>query len=69
MTDTGLAGDVAVDSRFFGKPLKGDQMVGAIVGLLVVIAIVLVLLKVAVAGGVVALIAVVLLILLLMGRL
>jgi hypothetical protein len=43
-------------------------MVGAIVGLLVIVAIVLVLLKVAVAGGIVGLIAIVLLILLLLGR-
>lgn len=44
-------------------------MVGAIIGLLVIVAIVLVLLKVAVAGGILGLIAIVLLILLLMGRL
>jgi hypothetical protein len=44
-------------------------MVGAIVGLLIQVAIVLVLLKVAVAGGIIGLIAIVLLILLLLGRL
>lgn len=44
-------------------------MVGAIIGLLVIVAIVLVLLKVAVAGGILGLIAIVLLILLLLGRL
>jgi hypothetical protein len=44
-------------------------VVGAIIGLLVIVAIVLVLLKVAVAGGILGLIAIVLLILLLMGRL
>jgi hypothetical protein len=44
-------------------------VVGAIIGLLVVVAIVLVLLKVAVAGGILGLIAIVLLILLLLGRL
>jgi hypothetical protein len=43
-------------------------MVGAVIGLLVIVAIVLVLLKVAVAGGVLGLIAIVLLILLLLGR-
>jgi hypothetical protein len=44
-------------------------VVGAIIGLLVIVAIVLVLLKVAVAGGILGLIAIVLLILLLLGRL
>jgi hypothetical protein len=43
-------------------------MVGTIIGLLVVVAIVLVLLKVAVAGGILGLIAIVLLVLLLLGR-
>lgn len=43
-------------------------MVGAVIGLLVVIAIMLVLLKVAVAGGILGLIAIVLLVLLLLGR-
>jgi hypothetical protein len=43
-------------------------VVGAIIGLLVIVAIVLVLLKVAVAGGILGLIAIVLLILLLLGR-
>lgn len=52
-----------------GTPLEGDQMVGAVIGLLIVVAIVLVLLKVAVAGGIIGLIAIVLLILLLLGRL
>jgi hypothetical protein len=44
-------------------------VVGAIIGLLIIVAIVLVLLKVAVAGGILGLIAIVLLILLLLGRL
>lgn len=44
-------------------------MVGAIVGLLILIAIVLILLKVTVAGCVIGLIAIVLLVLLLLGRL
>ena len=43
-------------------------MVGAIVGLLILVAIVLILLKVAVAGGIIGLIAIVLLVLLLLGR-
>jgi hypothetical protein len=43
-------------------------VVGTIIGLLVIVAIVLVLLKVAVAGGILGLIAIVLLILLLLGR-
>jgi len=43
-------------------------MVGWIIGLLVLVALVLVLLKVAVAGGIFGLIAVVLLVLLLLGR-
>jgi hypothetical protein len=43
-------------------------MVGAVIGLLIIIALVLVLLKVAVAGGVLGLIAIVLLVLLLLGR-
>jgi hypothetical protein len=50
-------------------PLEGDQMVGAVIGLLILVAIVLVLLKVAVAGGIIGLIAIVLLVLLLLGRL
>ena len=44
-------------------------MVGAIIGLLILVAIVLVLLKVAVAGGILGRIAIVLLVLLLLGRL
>ncbi len=44
-------------------------MVGWIIGILVVAALVLVLLKVAIAGGVLGLIALILLILLLLGRL
>ena len=44
-------------------------MVGAVIAALVIGAIVLVLLKVAVAGGILGLIAIVLLILLLLGRL
>ena len=43
-------------------------MVGAVIGFLIVVAIVFVLLKVAVAGGILALIALILLILLLLGR-
>jgi hypothetical protein len=43
-------------------------MVGAVIGLLIIVAIVLVLLKVAVAGGVLGLIAIILLVLLLLGR-
>jgi hypothetical protein len=46
----------------------GTQMVGALIGLLIVVAIVLVLLKVAVAGGILGLIALILLVLLLLGR-
>jgi hypothetical protein len=48
--------------------MERKTMVGAIIGLLVVIAIVLVLLKVAVAGGILGLIAIILLVLLLLGR-
>jgi hypothetical protein len=51
------------------KPWKERTLVGAIIGLLIIVAIVLVLLKVAVAGGVLGLIALILLILLLLGRL
>lgn len=51
------------------QPRKGPTVVRAIIGLLIVVAIVLVLLKVAVAGGILGLIAIVLLILLLLGRL
>jgi hypothetical protein len=47
----------------------GTHVVGALIGLLIIIAIVLVLAKVAVAGGILGLIALVLLILLLLGRL
>ena len=43
-------------------------MVGALIGLLIIVAIGLVLLNVAVAGGVLGLIALILLILLLLGR-
>ena len=55
--------------RSAGSERKGLTMVGGLIGLLIVIALVLVLLKVAVAGGILGLIAIVLLILLLMGRL
>jgi hypothetical protein len=50
-------------------PKEELTMVGALIGLLIIIAIVLVLLKVAVAGGILGLIAIILLILLLLGRL
>jgi len=43
-------------------------MVGALIGFLIIVAIALVLLKVAVAGGILGLIALILLILLLLGR-
>lgn len=43
-------------------------MIGAVIGVLILVAIVLVLLKFAVAGGILGLIAIVLLILLLLGR-
>jgi hypothetical protein len=52
-----------------GNSSGGSQMVGAVIGLLILVAIVLVLLKVAVAGGIIGLIAIVLLVLLLLGRL
>lgn len=44
------------------------SMVGALIGLLVVVAIILVLLKVGVAGAILGLIAIILLVLLLLGR-
>jgi hypothetical protein len=47
----------------------GTPVVGALIGLLIIVAIVLVLAKVAVAGGILGLIALILLILLLLGRL
>ena len=47
---------------------KGVKMVGGLVAVLIVIALVLVLLKVAVAGGILGLIAIILLVLLLLGR-
>jgi hypothetical protein len=47
----------------------GTHVVGALIGLLIIVAIVLVLAKVAVAGGILGLIALILLILLLLGRL
>jgi hypothetical protein len=50
-------------------PDEGNFMVGYVIGLLIIVAIVLVLLKVAVAGGILGLIAIVLLVLLLLGRL
>jgi hypothetical protein len=46
----------------------GTHVVGALIGLLIIVAIVLVLAKVAVAGGILGLIALILLILLLLGR-
>jgi hypothetical protein len=46
----------------------GTDVVGALIGLLIIVAIVLVLAKVAVAGGILGLIALILLILLLLGR-
>lgn len=45
------------------------SMVGGLIGLLVLVAIVLVLLKVALFGGIIGLVALVLLVLLLLGRL
>jgi hypothetical protein len=56
------------ESRGTEEVERENFMVGAIVGLLIIVAIVLVLLKVAVAGGILGLIAIVLLILLLLGR-
>jgi hypothetical protein len=47
----------------------GTHVVGALIGLLIIVAIVLVLAKVAVAGGILGLIALILLVLLLLGRL
>jgi hypothetical protein len=47
----------------------GTNVVGALIGLLIIVAIVLVLAKVAIAGGILGLIALILLILLLLGRL
>jgi hypothetical protein len=47
----------------------GTLVVGALIGLLIIVAIVLVLAKVAVAGGILGLIALILLVLLLLGRL
>jgi hypothetical protein len=52
-----------------GVQSKDPTVVGALIGLLVVVAIILVLLKVAVAGGILGLVAIVLLILLLLRRL
>jgi hypothetical protein len=54
--------------RVNSKLGKDPPVVRALIGLLIVVAIVLVLLKVAVAGGILGLIAIVLLILLLLGR-
>lgn len=48
---------------------RRKHVVGALIGLLIIVAIVLVLAKVAVAGGILGLIALILLILLLLGRL
>jgi hypothetical protein len=79
--DTGIElTHIGEPSFLFGKPIHlrsvrgrgktgGKNMVGALIGLLIIIAIVLVLLKVAVAGGILGLIAIILLILLLLGRL
>jgi hypothetical protein len=47
----------------------GADVIRGLIGLLIVVAIVLVLLKVAVAGGIIGALAIVLLILLLLGRL
>jgi hypothetical protein len=52
----------------YWESTKGAKMVGGLVAVLIVIALVLVLLKVAVAGGILGLIAIILLILLLLGR-
>jgi len=66
-----------VDPLSVRKTFQGERnrrsrrenfMVGGLIGLLIIVAIVLVLLKVAVAGGVLGVIAIVLLILLLLGR-
>ncbi len=65
----GLGIEAQQFSESIQKAKKGPTVVGAIIGLLIVVAIVLVLLKVAVAGGILGLIAIVLLILLLLGRL
>jgi hypothetical protein len=51
-----------------GGKTGGTHVVGALIGLLIIVAIVLVLAKVAVAGGILGLIALILLILLLLGR-
>jgi hypothetical protein len=56
------------ESRGIEEVERENFMVGAIIGFLIVVAIVLVLLKVAVAGGVLGVIAIILLILLLLGR-
>jgi hypothetical protein len=50
------------------EPRREISMVGGLIAVLIVVALVLVLLKVAVAGGVLGLIAIVLLVLLLLGR-
>jgi hypothetical protein len=57
-----IAGEFACRRR------GGTHVVGALIGLLILVAIVLVLAKVAVAGGILGLIALILLILLLLGR-
>jgi hypothetical protein len=48
---------------------EGDRMLYGLLGLIIVVAIVLFLLKVAIGGGILALIAVILLLMLLFGRL
>jgi hypothetical protein len=64
-----VTGNIPRQSRGTEEVERENFMVGAIIGLLIIVAIVLVLLKVAVAGGVLGLIAIILLILLLLGRL
>ena len=53
---------------FSPRETGGMRVVGALIGLLIIVAIVLVLANVAVAGGILGLIALILLILLLLGR-
>ncbi len=56
------------DSGTRRTPIRKDPVLRALVGLLIIIAIVLFLVKVAVAGGIIGAIALVLLILILLGR-
>jgi hypothetical protein len=67
VADMGQAG-VRRPGDSFNQPRGGTPMVRGLLGLLIVVAIVLFLVKVAVAGGIVGLIALILLVLIVLGR-